>query len=150
MDPISATVLVALATGVGGEAGRQAWLGLGRLVGRRRGEPDPSAAPAGEEGTDRADGTGAPVEDGSELPGRGELVALTDAPDDERRAVELADALTARAEHDAEFRELLAQWWDEAREAAGDGGPVHNSVSGGTQHGPVVQGRDFSAITFNL
>ncbi|MEU0933753.1 hypothetical protein [Embleya sp. NPDC005971] len=27
-------------------------------------------------------------------------------------------------------------------------GTVHNTISGGTQHGPVVQGRDFSGLTF--
>ncbi|MEV7581907.1 hypothetical protein [Streptomyces erythrochromogenes] len=27
---------------------------------------------------------------------------------------------------------------------------VHNSISGGVQHGPVFQGQDFSGLTFNI
>ncbi|MFJ9521006.1 hypothetical protein ACIRPK_22475 [Kitasatospora sp. NPDC101801] len=56
--------------------------------------------------------------------------------------------LEVRASMDAEFRTLLANWWDLAR--SGDtGGTVHNHVEG-SQSGPVVLGRDFSNITFNI
>jgi hypothetical protein len=27
---------------------------------------------------------------------------------------------------------------------------VHNQITGGTQHGPVLQGKDFSSITFYM
>ncbi|MFI6976965.1 hypothetical protein ACIBSV_00090 [Embleya sp. NPDC050154] len=46
----------------------------------------------------------------------------------------------------AELRALL----DELAPAGeGGSGAVHNTISGGTQLGPVVQGRDFDRLTFN-
>ncbi|MGW8360049.1 hypothetical protein ACWGK1_05710 [Streptomyces wedmorensis] len=70
------------------------------------------------------------------------------APDDQERAHALSEALADRADRDAGFREGLDAWWEQARRV-GDagGGTVNNSVSGGTQSGPVLQGRDFS-VTF--
>ncbi|MYS85543.1 hypothetical protein GTZ85_36380 [Streptomyces sp. SID5474] len=46
----------------------------------------------------------------------------------------------------AELRALL----DELAPLVPDqaAGAVHNTISGGTQHGPVVQGRDFTGLTF--
>jgi hypothetical protein len=49
----------------------------------------------------------------------------------------------------------IAAWW--APRGADSGGPVpatpkpgdvSNTISGGTQHGPVLQGRDFTGLTF--
>ncbi|WP_435845975.1 hypothetical protein [Streptomyces huasconensis] len=65
------------------------------------------------------------------------------------RAQALATALGVRAALDGEFRGQLEEWWQRAQAGSG-GGNVHNSVSGGAQNGPVLQGRDFSALTFNM
>ncbi|MYY03349.1 MULTISPECIES: hypothetical protein [unclassified Streptomyces] len=134
MDPITAAALAAMAGSAGSEAGRQAWSGLTDLVRRpfRRGTiPEPT-------------GAGSPRVSSGEL----ELTALRDDSTDPNRAQALATALHVRAALDEEFRVRLDEWWREAQ-AAGGGG-VHNSVSGGVQNGPVVQGRDFSNLTFNM
>jgi len=59
----------------------------------------------------------------------------------------LAEVLVARADADSEFRQALAVWWEQASqiEISGD---VSNTISGGTFSGPVLQGRDFSGLTF--
>ncbi|MFC7218581.1 hypothetical protein ACFQLX_10440 [Streptomyces polyrhachis] len=132
MDPITAAALAALATGTGGEAGRQAWQGLVALVRRpftRESAREEAGAPAA------AAGSGEP-----------ELAALAAEPADALRAQALATALGVRAALDADFRRLLDEWWRQAR-AAEPGGDVHNQVSGGTQH-QVVQARDISHLTF--
>ncbi|MDF9814208.1 hypothetical protein [Streptomyces sp. SPB162] len=134
MDPITAAALTALAGGLGGEGGRQAWQGLTALVRRPFGR-------AAAQGT-QDDGT-PPVSSG-EL----EVAALEGVPADPMRAQVLATALGVRAALDGEFRVLLDEWWQQAQ-ASFSGGAVHNSISGGTQNGPVLQGRDFSSITFN-
>ncbi|MEU8703030.1 hypothetical protein AB0C61_36330 [Streptomyces sp. NPDC048680] len=131
MDPITAAALTALAGTVGGEAGRQTWQGLTALVRRpfQRG-----AAPGG-----------SPVISSGEL----ELADLENSPADPLRAQALATALGVRAAQDDEFRALLEEWWQQAR--SGSGGDVHtNSISGGTQNAPLLQGRDFSGLTFNM
>ncbi|WP_405810839.1 hypothetical protein OG524_16590 [Streptomyces sp. NBC_01520] len=134
MDPITAAALAALAGSVGGEVGRQSWQGLTALVTRpfRRGTAQ-DAEP-----------------DGSSGISSGELEAadLENNPADPVRAQALATALGVRAALDGEFRGLLEEWWQQA--GAGSGGAVHNSISGGTQNGPVLQGRDFSSLTFNM
>ncbi len=56
-------------------------------------------------------------------------------------------ALHVRAALHEKFRVRLEEWWQRAQAA---GGEVHNSVSGGTQNGPVIQGRDFSNLTFHM
>lgn len=134
MDPITAAALTALAGTVGGEAGRQTWQGLTALVRRpfRRGAA-PDAAPGGP-----------PAISSGEL----ELVDLENSPADPLRAQALATALGVRAALDDEFRALLEEWWQQAR--SGSGGEVHNSISGGTQNAPVLQGRDFFRPTFNM
>ncbi|MFF6955668.1 hypothetical protein [Streptomyces sp. NPDC008317] len=134
MDPITAAALAALAGGLGGEAGRQAWLGLTALVRRPFGR-------AAAQGT-RDDGT--PQVSSGEL----EVAGLEAEPADPMRAQALATALGVRAALDREFRVLLDEWWERAQ-AAPSGSGVQNSISGGTQNGPVLQGRDFSSITFN-
>ena len=79
--------------------------------------------------------------------GEAELAALEQAPADERRAVALAEVLVARAGADSEFGDALAAWWEQASRIQ-IGGDVTNTVSGGTFHGPVLQGRDFTGLTF--
>ncbi|MFH8471990.1 hypothetical protein [Streptomyces sp. NPDC018000] len=134
MDPITAAALAALAGGIGTEAGRNAWLGLTALVRRpfRRGVAQ------------GAEDDGASSISSGEL----EVAALESEPTDPIRAQALATALGVRAALDGEFRTRLDEWWRQAQEA--QGGDVHNSISGGTQSGPVIQGRDFSSLTFNL
>ncbi|WP_033226944.1 MULTISPECIES: hypothetical protein [unclassified Streptomyces] len=128
MDPISAAALAALAGGVGGEAGRNAWQALSALIRRpfRHGEAD-----------------GAPVVSSGEA----ELTALTRSPGESERAQRLSTALAVRAALDAEFRLALESWWRQAEPACTGEGAVTNQISGGTQYGPVVQGRDFSGLT---
>ncbi|WP_371749274.1 hypothetical protein [Streptomyces sp. NBC_00280] len=81
--------------------------------------------------------------------GQAELDRLEEAPEDAARAQALSTALAARATADAEFSASLQQWHEQARLVRTGDGDVHNTISGGTfQHGPVVQGRDFSGLTF--
>lgn len=132
MDPITAASLAALAGGVSGEAGRQAWQSLAALVRRpfRRGDS-----------ADPADASGPST-------GEAELASLENDPADPGHAQALATALGVRAALDGEFRQLLEEW--QAQMPAASTGEVHNHISGGTQHGPVMQGRDFSSITFDM
>ncbi|MCX5559559.1 hypothetical protein OG219_26650 [Streptomyces sp. NBC_00038] len=132
MDPVSVGLLVALAGGAGGEVGRQAWTGLTALVRRplRRGE----------------DGRGSSVFSSGEA----ELVRLGQAPGDASRAQALSTALAVRAAMDEDFHALLRQWYEGAKLVrTGDGG-THNTVTGGTFSGPVLQGRDFSGNSFGV
>ncbi|MEG3626862.1 hypothetical protein [Streptomyces poriticola] len=131
MDPISIGLLAALAGGVGGELGRQAWAGLSALVRLpfRRGQADADAPRVS---------TGEP-----------ELTALGQAPDDRARAQALSAALAARASLDPGFDSRLRQWHEGARLIPTEVGDVRNSISGGSQYGPVLQGRDFSGISFS-
>jgi hypothetical protein len=88
------------------------------------------------------------AEDTAALPsGSAELVALEQAPGDEQRAIALAEVLVARADADSEFGEALQAWWAQASQLS-IGGDVTNTISGGTFHGPVLQGRDFTGLTF--
>ncbi|NEE12084.1 hypothetical protein G3M58_37215 [Streptomyces sp. SID7499] len=129
MEPISVGLLAALAGGVGGEAGRQAWAGLSALVRRpfQRGRGIAQAAVVGS--------------------GEAELTALGQEPTDAVHAQALSAALALRAAADAEFHAALQQWHTQAQLARTGEGDVHNTISGGTQHGPVLQGRDFSGIS---
>ncbi|MFD3734283.1 hypothetical protein [Streptomyces sp. NPDC058632] len=132
MDPISVGLLVALATGAAGEAGRQLWTGLTDLVGRGRGADE--------------------AEEGDAVPtvtGEAELALFTREPQDPERARSLRDALALRAEHDPAFRGSLTQWHQQAQALRTGDGRTTNTISGGTVNGPVLQGRDFSGITFN-
>ncbi|MGV9315505.1 hypothetical protein ACWDR0_25475 [Streptomyces sp. NPDC003691] len=74
-------------------------------------------------------------------------MALSETPGEQARAEALSGALAARAAVDPEFAAALDSW--RGRVPALVEGSVTNTVSGGTQHGPVIQGRDFSGITFN-
>lgn len=133
MDPVTiGAVVLAITSGVAGEAGIKLWDGLTALVRRPFRGHSVSADPA------------------TTLPsGATELVAVERAPGDERYAAALGEALLARADADAAFRRELENWWAQARQVHTGPGSVANTISGGTQHGPVLQGRDFTALTFN-
>ncbi|MFE3200174.1 hypothetical protein [Embleya sp. NPDC059237] len=126
--------MAALAGGVGGELGRQAWAGLGALVRRPFRNADDAAPPADPEG----------------LPGSGaaEFTALEAAPADRARADALSTALAERAASDPRFGADLARWHEHARLVRTSDGGTHNRIGGGTFQGPVLQGRDFSGLTF--
>lgn len=130
MDPISASLLVAMATGAGGELGQQLWAALRGLV--RRGPVEGTAGSPGP------------------TVGEAELASLSGAPHDVERARALSEALSRRAGQDPSFRTGLAQWQQHAQLLRTGDGDTSNTVSGGTQRGPVVQGRDFSGINFNV
>jgi hypothetical protein len=135
MDPVTiGAVLLAVVNGAGSELGSKLWDGLVTLVRRpfhRKGAVTGDAA------------TGVPV-------GEVELAALQQAPGDERKAEALAEALLARSGADDDFREALESWWQrtEPIRAGINIGNVTNTISGGSQQGPVLQGRDFGNITF--
>ncbi|MEW1719754.1 hypothetical protein [Streptomyces sp. NPDC093109] len=130
MDPVSVGLLVALAGGAGGELGRNAWAAFSALVRRPF----------------RRDGGG---EDGPATgSGEAELARLAQNPADQGTAQALSTTLAVRAALDAEFRTVLAVWQDQAQRIPLDDRAVHNTISGGVQHGPVLQGRDFSDLTF--
>ncbi|MEU6573571.1 hypothetical protein [Streptomyces sp. NPDC046805] len=120
-------LLAALAGGAGGEAGREAWAALSSLIRRpfRRGG-----------------NAGAPTASSGEA----ELVRLAESPDDTARAHALSTALAVRAALDTEFQAGLRRWSELAESL--DSGDIHNEITGGSFTGPVLQGRDFSGITF--
>jgi hypothetical protein len=134
MDPVTVgAVLVAVATGVSGALGGQLWAGVVSLVrlpfqGRKE--------PAGELAADRS--------------GEAELAALQGAQADQAKAVALAEVLLTRASADQEFEQALQEWWARAEPVRNKLGDVTNTISGGTQHGPVLQGRDFTNLTFGV
>jgi hypothetical protein len=87
--------------------------------------------------------------DAAVVSGEAELAALQHAPDDQQKAVALAERLLARAATDEEFDQALNGWWEQAEPIrAHIGSVVTNTISGGTQYGPVLQGQNFSGITF--
>ena len=80
--------------------------------------------------------------------GEAELAALQETPGDQRKAMALAEVLLARSNVDEDFRQALESWWQQAEPIRVNIGNVANTISGGIQHGPVLQGRDYSNITF--
>jgi hypothetical protein len=133
VDPITiSAVLLAVITGTSEALGSQLWAGVVSLVRRplrRRAVADRDAAIAS---------------------GEAELAALQQAPSDQQKAVALAEALLTRSGTDPEFRQALETWWSQAEPVRAKIGNVTNTISGGTQQGPVLQGRDFSNITFGV
>ncbi|WP_338930473.1 hypothetical protein WEB32_00960 [Streptomyces netropsis] len=131
MDPISAGLLEALAGGVGGELGRQVWARLSMLVRRPfQRDEDGGALPA-------------------TCPGEAELARLEEQPADPMRAQALSAALAMRAAMDSDFHARLQQWLTQATALVHSGdGTTSSEISGGTFHGPVLQGRDFSGASF--
>jgi hypothetical protein len=133
MDPMTiGAVVLAIVSGAAGEAGGRLWDGLRKLVRR----PIPGRPDIVDSATKVSGGIA-------------ELEALEQAPADERQAVVLAEALLARADTDTAFRHELETWWAQASQISGSYGSVTSTISGGTQYGPVLQGRDFTEITFN-
>jgi hypothetical protein len=137
MDPVTiGAVLLAIVGGAGGQLGTQLWEGVVSLV-RRPFRRKPAAS------SDAAAAEVVPA-------GGAELAALQQAPGDQGKAVALAEALLARSGADEEFRRALESWWQQAQPIRVSIGNVANTISGGTQHGPVLMGRDFSNITFGV
>lgn len=135
MDPITiGALLLAVASGAGEGLGKQLWDGLVALVGR----PFRRRAAAS---SDAAEAELMPA-------GDAQLAAFQQAPADRDKAIALAQALLVRSGADEEFRQALESWWRQAEPIRASIGNVTNTVTGGTQQGPVLQGRDFSNITF--
>lgn len=133
MDPVTiSAVLMAIVGGASGELGSRLWDGLSALV--RRPFTHGQAA-AGE----------APVPSGE-----AELARLEGAPADRRQdvAMALAQALVTRADADEDFERMLAGWLDQANQVHVGQGNVTNTINSGTFHGPVVQTRDVTNMTF--
>lgn len=138
MDPATiGAVLAAVAGGAGGALGAQVWDAVGALVRRPFGR-----SRAGRDNTGGNDIAAVSS-------GEAELAALAQAPADQRRAMALAEALVGRAEADRSFAADLSAWWEQARRFLVIGN-VSNTVSGGTQYGPVLQGRDFTSLAFGV
>ncbi|MEU6539426.1 hypothetical protein [Streptomyces sp. NPDC047000] len=132
MEPLSVATLMALAGGLGGAAGTEAWQRLSALVRRpfRRGTTTPAN----------------PDENEAEPLVRA-LLALQASPDPSA-AQTLLGALQRRAAIDSEFNDALASWATQVQTVHIRTGDVSNVVSGGTQ-GTVLQARDISGpITF--
>jgi hypothetical protein len=130
MDPVTVgAVLLAVATGVSEALGGQLWAGVVSLVRRPlHGRKNPAG----------------------ELPvgaGEAQLVALQGSPD-QGKAVALAEVLLARAAADPGFDQALGEWWEQATPVREKTGDVTNMISGGTFSGPVLQGRDFTGLSF--
>jgi hypothetical protein len=132
MDAITiGAVLLAVITGTSEALGGQLWAGLVSLVRR----PLRRKAAAGS--------------DAAVVSGEAELAALQQAPGDQQKAVALAERLLARAATDAEFDQALKGWWEQAEPVRTSiANTVTNTISGGIQRGPVLQGQNFSSITF--
>jgi hypothetical protein len=132
MDQVTiGTVLAAVAGGAGGAVGSQVWSGVSALVRR----PFHRAHPA--------DGAVVPESSGCE-----ELAALKRSPTDEQVTMALAGILLARADSDNEFRQEFEAWLEQASQIDVGSGNVTNTISGGTQYGPVLQGQNFTSLTF--
>jgi hypothetical protein len=132
VDPVTlGAVLLAVVTGASEALGGRLWAGVATLVRRP---------------LRRKQARGAQV---AAVPsGEAELAALEQFPGDRGKAVALAEALLARAGADADFERALAGWWGQAEPVRASIGNVTNTISGGNQQGPVLQGRDFSNLSF--
>ncbi|MFF8265021.1 hypothetical protein [Streptomyces virginiae] len=128
MEPISAALLLALATGAAGAAGEQSWQGLNGLIRRWRRQGHADVEPAGST---------------EMVPAGPELTALEQQPTDENRAQLLSVALAARAGADAGFAAALEHWHRQAQQVvpATATGNASTYISGGSQ-GNVVTTRD--------
>lgn len=131
MDPVTlGAVLLAVVTGASEALGGHLWTGVVSLVRRplrHRPAGDSEVAASGE----------------------AELAAFQQAPGDQQKAVVLAERLLARAADDAVFGQALQEWWRLAEPICAQlGVRVTNTINGGIQIGPVLQGQDFTSITF--
>ena len=133
MDAVTiGAVLAAISTGAGEGLGNQLWDGVVSLVRR----------PFHDEPATNSDGAAV-------VPaGEAHLAALEQTPGDQDKAVALAEVLLARSIADGEFRRALRNWWDQAEPIRARIENVTNTISGGTQQGPVLMGRDFSDVSF--
>jgi hypothetical protein len=132
MDSVGiGAVLLAIVGGAGNQLGTQLWEGLVSLVRR----PFRHKAPSSEAIVMVPSGVA-------------ELNALQQFPHDQRKAVALAEALLARSDTDVAFRQALEAWWQLADPIRANVGNVSNTISGGNQYGPTLQGRDFSNVSF--
>jgi hypothetical protein len=130
MDPATlAAVLTAVVTGASEALSGQLLTGLVALVKRSWHRKTSDVAPA------------------ALPPGEAELTTLRAAPRDQQNALALAQVLLARSEADAGFRQALEQWWARTEPVRISVGDATNTISGGTQHGPILQGRDFTNLT---
>ena len=135
MDAVTiGAVLAAISTGAGEGLGNQLWDGVVSLV-RRPLHHKPA--------TNSDVAAVVPT-------GEAHLAALQQAPGDQDKAVALAEVLLARSIADEEFRRAVQDWWDQAGPIRASIENVTNTVSGGTQHGPVLMGRDFSNVSFGV
>jgi hypothetical protein len=134
MDPVlMSSVLMAVVTGVSEALGGQLWSGVISLVRRPSRSREAISSPAE-----------------AITSGEVELAALQEAPGDRQKALALAEVLLARAEVDAGFERALHEWWEQTEPVRERIASVTNTVSGGTQYGPVLQGRDFSNLSFGV
>ena len=86
----------------------------------------------------------------AELPnGQAELAALQSDPSNEGTATALAEALWTRTSADKAFQQDFEDWFEIASRTYRNYGNVANKISGGIQHGPIFQGREFRGLTFN-
>lgn len=134
MDPVTVgAVLLALLSGASEGLGGRLWDGVVSLVRRPLSR-----------GTFEGGSTDAPADNSGDV----ELAELERGPADEQRAVALARVLLARAGADDDFKQALEAWWEEAVTIRLGSGNVTNTITGGRQQGPVLQGRDFTNVTF--
>lgn len=125
MDPVTmASVVSTVVSGAAGEVGAKLWDGLAALVRR-------------------------PFHGDDQETGAAELAAVEQARHDEDRVLALTRALVARADAEETFAAGLEAWLRQARRVTVDIGGVSNTISGGRQTGPVIQGRDFHGLTFS-
>lgn len=143
MDPVTLGLLAAVAGGTGGEIGRDAWAALRALVQRSR--PSRHQAPGVAHPDDEASNTAVAPD-----PGEDAMDALEAQADDPALARRLLDILASRAAAEPDFEAALALWARGAASGVAAEGVVHNQVSGGVQYGPVLQGREFSGISFTV
>ena len=125
MDPITSaalsTVIVPLASGAAGEAGKQAWATLTTFVKARLGRESPPAA----------------------------AIEQIDQTADPGYADELAGHLHRLSNDDPQAAQWLATWLNSASALVHQTTHVSNVIGGQAQvHGPVVQGHTFSGLTF--
>lgn len=132
MDPVAlGAVLLAVATGAGDALGNRLWSGVAALV------RCPLHRKPGRVG-----------ECPKASSGQAEMTALQQSAGNATKAVELAEALLARAHVDPWFERALRRWWKEAGPVRASLGDVTSTISGGTFYSPVLQGRDFTDLTF--
>jgi len=130
MDPVTiGAVLLAVVTGASETLSGQLWAAVVSLVRR----------PPHRKMSANSDVTS----------GEAELAALLQTSQNQQKAVALAERLLTRAAADVEFDQALKDWWERAEPVRVKLGlTVTNIINGGRQYGPVLQGQNFSGITF--